>query len=221
MVLPDAEIDGDVTERGGLYSASFFYKKMKGFYYNTDLRFNDVDPASGDPIIVPNGTRRYRQWQNAEGATNYGLELIVQQKMYFLPPVLRGLTANVSATFSESDAKYPSRSDERLPTIGFSDYMFNASLDYAIGKFRANVRYAYRSDYLTGVGDTRYTNDQFAAREQVDAEMSYRFTRRFRVNANVINLTKRPQVSYQSFPAYVEDNSMSGRRWSFGADYAF
>ena len=209
------------TEKGGLYSASFFYKKMKGFYYNTDQRFNEVDPSTGDPIIVANGTRRYRKWQNAEGATNYGLELILQQKMYFLPQFLRGLTANVSATFSESDAKYPSRSDEKLPTIGFSDYMFNASLDYAIGKFRTNVRYAYRSDYLTGVGDTRYTNDQFAAREQVDAEMSYRLTRRMRLSANVINLTKRPQVSYQSFEPYVEDNSNSGRRWNFSVDYTF
>lgn len=208
------------TQTGGLYSAGLFYKKMKGFYYNTDRRYTDLD-ANGDPIIIPNGVSRYRRWENAEGATNYGLELIVQQKMFFLPEMFKGLTANVSATFSESDAKYPSRSDEKLPTIGFSDYMFNASLDYAIRRFRANIRYAYRSDYLTGVGDTRYTNDQFAAREQVDMEASYRFTRTFRVQANVINLTKRPQVSYQSFPAYVEDNSMSGRRFSVGVDYSF
>ncbi len=209
------------TEKGGLYSAGFFYKKMKGFYYNTDRRFTDVDPATGDPIINPAGTRRYRKWENAEGATNYGLELIVQQKMYFLPPILRGLTANLSATFSESDAKYPSRSDEKLPTIGFSDYMFNASLDYALGKFRGNVRYSYRSDYLTGVGDTRYTNDQFAAREQVDVEATYRLTRKIRLNANVINLTSRPQVSYQSFPQYVEDNSNSGWRATVGVDVTF
>ncbi|MBL9188030.1 MAG: TonB-dependent receptor [Opitutaceae bacterium] len=209
------------TAKGGLYSAGFFYKKMKGFYYNTDRRFSVVDPTTGDPIIDPAGTRRYRKWENAEGATNYGLELIVQQKMYFLPPILRGLTANLSATFSESDAKYPSRSDEKLPTIGFSDYMFNASLDYALGKFRGNVRYSYRSDYLTGVGDTRYTNDQFAAREQVDVEASYRLTRKIRLNANVINLTSRPQVSYQSFPTYVEDNSNSGWRATVGVDVTF
>ncbi len=216
----DAQLE-KYTDKGGLYSAGFFYKKMKGFYYNTDRRFNVVDPLTGDPIIEPSGTLRYRKWENAEGATNYGVELIVQQKMHFLPPVWRGLTANVSATFSESDARYPSRSDETLPTIGFSDYMFNASLDYAVGKFRANLRYSYRSDYLTAVGDTRYTNDQFAAREQVDLEATYRLTRKLRLNANVINLTERPQVSYQSFPAYVEDNSVSGRRFNVGVDYTF
>jgi TonB-dependent receptor len=210
------------TDKGGLYSAGFFWKKMKGFYYNSDQRFVDTDPVSGDPIVDPSGTRRYRRWENAEGATNYGVELIVQQKMYFLPPVLRGLTANISVTVGESEAKYGAlRRGEKLPTFGFSDYMFNASLDYAIGRFRGNVRYSYRSDYLTGIGDNRYVDDTFAAREQVDVEASYRFTRKFRVNANVINLTSRPQVSYQSFPAYVEDNSLSGWRATFGVDYTF
>lgn len=215
----DAQLE-QYTANGGLYSAGFFYKKMKGFYYNSDQRFNDVD-ASGNPIVEAGGLRRYRKWMNAQGATNYGLELIVQQKLFFLPEIMKGFTANLSATFSESDGKYPSRPGEKLPTFGFSDKMFNAALDYARGNFRANIRYAFRSDYLTGIGDNRYVDDTFAAREQVDVEMSYRFTRKFRINANVINLTSRPQVSYQSFPAYVEDNSLSGWRATFGVDYTF
>jgi TonB-dependent receptor len=210
------------TQKGGLYSAGFYWKKMKGFYFNSDAKFNLVDPATGDPIIDPSGTRRYRRWENAEGATNYGVEVILQQKMFFLPPVLRGLTANVSVTVGESEANYGDlRKGEKLPTFGFSDYMFNASLDYALGKFRGNVRYSYRSDYLTGIGDNRFVDDTFAAREQVDVELSYRVTRKFRINANVINLTSRPQVSYQSFPRYVEDNSNSGLRAQFGVDYTF
>jgi outer membrane receptor protein involved in Fe transport len=194
---------------------------MKGFYFNRSARFNEVD-ADGNPIIDAGGTRLYRKWENADGATNKGIELILQQKMYFLPPVLRGLTANVSVTVGDSTANYGDlRQGEKLPTFGFSDFMFNASLDYAIGKFRANVRYAYRSDYLTGIGDNRYVDDTFAAREQVDLELGYRFTRQLRLNANVINLTSRPQVSYQSFPHYVEDNSLSGWRATVGVDYTF
>lgn len=140
------------TNQGGLYSAGFFYKKMKGFYYNTDRRFNDLD-ANGDPIIEAGGLRRYRKWENALGATNYGVEFIMQQKLFFLPEYLKGLTVNLSATFSESKAKYPTRLGDKLPTFGFSDTMFNASLDYAIGNFRTNIRYSFRSDYLTGIGD--------------------------------------------------------------------
>lgn len=210
------------TDKGGLYSASFFYKKMKGFYYNSDQRFNEVDPVSLAPIIDPSGTRRYRLWKNADGATNYGIELLVQQKMHFLPALLRGLTATASATFGDSHAKYGAlRRGEKLPTFGFSDTMFNAALDYAYGKFRGNVRYSYRSDYLTGIGDNRFVDDTFAAREQVDVELGYRITRKLRLHGNVINATNRPQVSYQAFPAYVEDNSNSGPRITIGVDYTF
>jgi hypothetical protein len=195
---------------------------MQGFYYNSDLRFTNVDPVSGDPVPDPLGTRRYRRWENAEGATNYGVEVILQQKMYFLPPLFRGLSTNLSFTVGESDARYGVlRQGEKLPTFGFSKYMFNASIDYALGKFRGNVRYAYRSAYLTAIGDNKYVDDTFAARDQIDLDLSYRLTRRLRLSANVINVTANPQVSYQSFPANVEDNSYYGRRATLGIDYTF
>jgi TonB-dependent receptor len=210
------------TSQGGLYSVGFFWKDMKGFYYNSDQRFSITDPITGDPIPDPSGTRRYRKWENAVGATNYGVEVILQQKMFFLPQALRGLTANVSVTLGESDAEYGAlRRGESLPTFGFSDTMFNAALDYAIGKLRANVRYSYRSDYLTGIGDNKYTDDTFAARGQIDLDFSYRLTRKIRLTANVINLTSEPQVSSQSYPAYVEDNSNSGWRATVGVEYTF
>lgn len=215
----DAQLE-KYTQQGGLYSVGLFYKKMQGFYYNRELRFNEVD-ATGTPIVVATGLRRWQKYENANGAKNMGVELIVQQKLLFLPPLLKGFTVNLSATFSDSDAKYPSREDEKMPTFGFSKYMFNGALDYARGNFRANIRYAYRSHYLTGLGENRYIDDTFAAREQVDLETSYRFTRRFRINANVINLTSRPQVSYQSYPQYVEDNSLSGWRATAGIEYTF
>ena len=92
------------TQTGGLYSAGFFWKKMKGFHFNSDQRFVNTDPVSGDSIVDPSGTRPYRHWENAEGATNCGLEVILPQKMFSLPPGLRGLTANVSVTVGESKA---------------------------------------------------------------------------------------------------------------------
>jgi TonB-dependent receptor len=215
----DAQLER-YTQSGGLYSVGLFYKKMQGFYYQKEQRFNDVD-STGTPIVVDTGLRRWRRYENALGAVNMGVELIVQQKLNFLPPILKGFTVNMSATFSDSDAEYPNRPDGKYPTFGFSDTMYNVALDYARGNFRGNIRYAFRSDYLTGLGENKYIDDIFAAREQVDLEMSYRVTRKFKINANVINLTSRPQVSYQSFPAYVEDNSLSGWRATVGVDYTF
>ena len=44
------------TPKGGLYSAGVFYKKLKGFYYSTTLRFTNTD-ANGYPIPDANGPR--------------------------------------------------------------------------------------------------------------------------------------------------------------------
>jgi hypothetical protein len=37
----------------------------------------------------------------------------------------------------------------------------------------------------------------------------------------MINLTALPQVSYQSFPAHVENNTRPGWHATFGVDYTF
>ena len=74
---------------------------------------------------------------NALGATNTGLELIARQRLLFLPAPLNGLGVSLSATLTRSDGRYPGRLDEKLPTYGFSDRIYNAALEYNAGRFRA------------------------------------------------------------------------------------
>jgi TonB-dependent receptor len=208
------------TQHGGLYSVGVFYKKMKGFYYNQIFKFDTFD-ANDNPIPNPGGLRQFSKWQNAEGATNKGVELIAQQQLFFLPGPLKGLSASASATFTDSVAKYPDRPGEKLPTYGFSDYMFNAALEYVQGKFRGRVSYRYRSDYLEGIDVGPYIDDWFAAREQVDLELGYRITKKIRVYANGENLTWRPQASYQGTKRFIEDHSQYGARYTLGLDVTF
>ena len=208
------------TQRGGLYSAGVFYKKMKGFYYNQVYKFSVLD---ANDIAIPNpaGTRQWQQWQNALGATNRGLELIANQKLYFLPKPFNGLGVQLSATLTDSVANYPDRPGEKLPTYGFSHYMFNSALEYVQGNFRGRIAYRYRSEYLEGIDTSKYIDDWFAAREQVDAEVSYRLRKNLRVYANGDNLTQRVQASYQGTLPYIEDNSNFGYRITVGAELNF
>lgn len=216
----DAQIEY-YSARGGLYSVGVFYKKMKGFYFDRTLRFAGAYDANRQPILVPNGPLTYTFADNAEGAVNKGIELIAQQKLFFLPKPFGNLGVSLSATFTDSDAKYPQRPNEKLPTFGFSDYIFTSSLEYVQGKFRGSISYRYRSDYLSSLGSTRDSDDIYAAREQVDAEISYRFAKRLRVYASGDNLTSRPQVSYFAYPINVEDNSQFGWRATTGVEYSF
>jgi TonB-dependent receptor len=207
--------------KGGLYSVGMFVKKMKGFYFDRTIRFAGAYDANRNPIEVPNGPLTYTFADNANGALNLGVELIAQQKLFFLPKPLSNLSVQLSSTFTDSDAKYPQRPGEKLPTFGFSDYIFTSSLEYVQGKFRGSISYRFRSEYLSALGSTRDSDDIYAAREQVDAELSYRLAKRFRLFASGDNLTQRPQVSYFAYPINVEDNSIFGWRATFGAEYSF
>jgi TonB-dependent receptor len=186
------------TARSGLYSVGFFYKDIKGFYYDSTTRFNEVD-ADGYPIPVADGAYTFTRPENARGAENYGVELIARQALYFLPKPLDGFSVSISATFTESDGKYPGREDEKLPTYGFSDEIYYAALEYTAGRFRAQLSYRYRSAYLEGLDDNNTLDDYFGAAKSLDWESSYQLTAQVRLFLNVHNLTDEPQVSYQGF----------------------
>ncbi len=209
--------DGQIeyyTSNRGLYSVGLFYKKMDGFYYNQT--YAEVIDENGVPTTY-RGTRP----ENALGALNYGVELIARQKLVFLPKPFDGFRVDLSATFTESDGRYPGRLDEKLPTYGFSDYMFNAALEYTIGRFRAQASYRYRADFLEGLDFDFTFDDIFAANERVDFEASYQVSDRMKLFLNTTNLTNRPQVSYQGFAYNPEDYTMHGIRATVGATFKF
>ena len=209
------------TPRGGLYSVGLFYKQMQGFYYDKVTLFNGAYDSAGQPIPVAGGLLEYTKAENANGAVNRGVELIAQQKLYFLPKPFGNFGVSLSATFTDSNAKYPDRPNEKLPTFGFSKTMFTGSLEYVQGKFRGQLTYRYRSSYLSSLAAPPLFNDIFAAREQVDTELSYRLNRRTRLFLSGDNLTSRPQGSYFGLPHLLEDTSQFGWRGTIGAEYSF
>ncbi|GAB1488236.1 TonB-dependent receptor [Opitutaceae bacterium] len=215
----DAQVEY-YTQNGGLYSVGVFYKDIQDFTFTNIIRFNELD-GQDNPIPATNGAFTYTKPLNGPGAVNYGLELIARQRLYFLPGALRGLSASVSATFTESDAEVPGRENDDLPLEGFSDYLFTSSLEYVWKNFRARVDYRYRSDRIEGLDDSVITDEWFAAAEQVDAEITYEIRKGLSVYVTGTNLTHRPQVSYTGSSEFPEDVSYSGRKYIFGVDYTF
>ena len=208
------------TDRGGLYSAGLFYKKMKGFYYTRLQTFNAVD-GNGVPIPVPNGDLEFEQANNANGGKNYGLELMLRQNLHFLPAPFKGFGVYLTATFADSVTDYPDRPGETLPTFGFSDFMFNGSLEYRRGKFSGAAHYRYRSEYLEGLEGTPVTDDWFGVRELIDVEAAYRVTDRLKLFLEVENATNELMISWKGNPRNPEDIVETGRRWTVGATFNF
>ena len=216
----DAQIEY-YTDTGGLYSVAVFYKDVENFSYDLVYNFSELD-ANGLPIFDPEGEFEYEVPMNGSAAKNYGVELIARQSFVFLPGALRGFTAGVSATFADSEATYPNRADDRdLPVPGFSKFLFTGSLEWAWRGFQIRGDYIFRDDYVEGLGDTIETDEFYAAEQRVDLQASYSFTNGLRAYASVINLTDEPQVSYAGYRPFVEDASLTGRKFTFGLAYTF
>lgn len=208
------------TEKGGLYSVSLFQKNIRNFIYSKVTRFNALD-ANERPIEVANGTNTHTQSLNGPEAKNQGLELIARQRLHFLPGPLKGLSVDVSATFTKSRITLPGREGDDIPLEGFSKYLLSTSLSYAWGRFTARADYRYRDAYIEGLDADTDTDEWFAAREQVDAEITFRLRKGLNFFASGTNLTHRPQVSYTGSKEFPEDVSYSGRKYTFGLEYRF
>ena len=198
-----------------------FYKKIKNFSYDSVYNFDVLD-ANGIPIPDPEGQFEYESPVNGSSAKNYGLELIARQRLSFLPGPLSGLSAAVSATFSDSEAEYPNRTDDRdLPLPGFSKFMFTGSLEWVWNGFNIRADYRHRDAYVEGLGSSIESDEFYAAEQRVDLEAGYSFPNGMKLFAGVTNLTNEAQVSYSGYKQFVEDASLSGRKINFGLEYKF
>ena len=209
------------TDRGGLYSVGVFYKDIEDFTYTETYDFDTLG-SNGIPVPAENGDLEYERPVNGSSATNYGLELIARQNLFFLPGALQGLSIAASTTLTESDATYPNRTDNRdLPLEGFSELLYTFTLDYAWGNLSARLDYTFRDDYIEGLGSDIESDEFYAAEDRVDAEVQYRFSDNLQAFLTGSNLTDEPQVSYQGYRPFVEDASFSGRKYTMGVRYEF
>lgn len=216
----DAQVEY-YTSNGGLYSFGVFYKNISDFSYTQVYNFSVLD-ANGVPIVDPEGEFEYEVPANGSTAKNYGIELIARQRFGFLPGALRGLSAGMSATFADSEATYPNRNDDRdLPVPGFSKFMFTGTLEWAWRGFNVRGDYRYRDAYIEGLGDSIETDEFFDAEQRVDLEASYAFDNGLKAIATVTNLTDEAQVSYSGYRQFVEDASLTGRKFTFALGYKF
>ena len=167
----------------GVVSAAVFYKDFKNFSYQT---VSGVDADTGYPLTT---------YVNGPKGHISGLELAYQQQFRFLPAPFDGLGFMANATFSDSEARFPNRPGEKLAFIGQSKTIGNLALTYEKHGFFARLAANYRTPRLredealgATAADDRYV-DRFL---QWDFTTSYRFSPRWEIYAEALNLTNEP-----------------------------
>jgi TonB-dependent receptor len=215
----------------GLLSGGVFYKNLNDFIYTyrdnqyTNSEFATDFPGQPNPIPVTNsGNWGLTQQRNGESVSVYGFEVAVQRQLDFIPgKFFKGLGVYLNYTFTESNAKGITNSDgEERTDVGLpgaAPHMLNGSLSWENKRFSARISLNYTADYLDELGgeafDDRYYDEQLF----LDANASYKITKRLRIFAEANNLTNQPLRYYQGIASRTMQMEYYQARYNFGLKF--
>lgn len=189
---------------GGIVSAAAFYKDIRNEIFTTSA----VGPAT-DYQGRTYSQVTIAQPLNSAKAGLHGIELqYVADRFMFLPRELRGLGFSTNVTWLKGFFNQPmsgasianggpaTRRSSGL--IHQPDFIANATLSYAAGPLDVRLSYNRIGKALESVDQDTSERDLVAmARNQVDVQASYQFSRSLRAVVQGQNLTRAPFVVRQ------------------------
>lgn len=223
------------TDFGGYFSLGLFHKEVENFSFSATQSGTAVELGVADLVEDPNADVEISSAEAALGAINKGFEFVAAQEILFIPEEFGKFTANFNATYTDTDAKYPGRTD-KLPTRGASEELYYASLDWEKGDLSAGVSFNYRSAYIEGLafvdqqgteeGAFAFTEDDvFDDYQWVSAKLEYRINDRIRIYVNGTNLfndwRKSLQGRFGGIKTTADDVYWNERRINFGIKGSF
>jgi TonB-dependent receptor len=208
-------------DKASMVGATVFRKDIGGFIDTRTFTETRSFPRQADGVIVT-GPISFTQPVNGVSAKVDGLELTAQTLFTFLPEGwMRKVGAIVNYTYTKSSANFGVAGDVRSSGLpGLSKNSYNTSLYYDDGTFDTRLSYAWRGKYLAAFADDfgvpRFRNPY----GQVDLTASYKLTKRWTVQLDVLNLTKSKFVDTSSAKYYPYGVYDLDRRIMIGARYA-
>jgi TonB-dependent receptor len=169
---------------------------------------------------------RMEGWENAESGKVSGIELSVGMPLMFLPDMFDGLGFDANVTFIDSEIDLLQRADEdeKTPFFQQPSTIANVALWYQRSGWQSKLAWRYQDESFNEVGDP---NDPFAdrykaPRNQLDFQLSYRFTENWTAYLNIQNLTNEQDIRwYGNTSARVNLIEEFGRTWRFGARWNY
>jgi TonB-dependent receptor len=176
-----------------------------------------LEPEAGDPMMNWNITRPFNA---PDTKTVNGIELALQHLIGE-----SGFGFGVNATFVDGDVEFDvDNLSQQTPLTGLSDSA-NFQAFYEKHGLSVKITYAWRDEYLLGVGQDQGSSDnppQFAKEfGQWDMSVNYDVTERFTVFFEGINLNNETE---QAFGRYEEQFLYAreyGPRYAAGVRYSF
>lgn len=194
-------------------SAGLFYKRIEDFFVIADV--------AGEPGTFENFDEAITTL-NGGSADLYGLELAYTRKLKHLPAPFDGLLISANATFTDSEATLPQRSD-KAPLPRQSDTLWNLLLGYEKYGISLRLSATYRDEYFDEIGDLddpqtdRYVDNHL----QIDFSGAYRLTPNYEIYVNAINLNDEPFFAYFDSPRFASQYEEYGPTYEVGVKANF
>ena len=189
--------------------------------YFVDNGFADengvVTPNADDPLIT---WRTTQPGNSSDAKTVEGIELAVQHTFGET-----GFGFGANATLVDGDVEYdPYNLEEQDPLVGISDSA-NFQVFYEKNGLSVKVTYAWRSDYVVGIGQAQGSSDnpatQFDTYAQVDASINYDVDEHLTVFLEGININDETERGFGRFEEQFLFARQYGPRYTLGARYTF
>ena len=189
--------------------------------------FVDNGYADADGVVTPNADDPLITWRVtkprnlSDTRTVEGIELAVQHTFGDT-----GFGVGANATLVDGDVKYDpyDLSSEQNPLVGISDSA-NFQVFYEKEGLSVKVTYAWRSDYVVGIGQAQGSADnpatQFDTYGQVDASVNYDVNENLTVFLEGVNINDETEQGYGRFEEQFLFARQYGPRYTFGARYTF
>ena len=177
-----------------------------------------VSPTSDDPLIE----WRVTQPRNlSDKRTVEGLEIAVQHTFGDT-----GFGVGANATIVDGDVNYDpyDLTAEQNPIVGISDSA-NFQVFYEKNGLSVKVTYAWRDQYLVGMGQAQGSEDnpatQFDTYGQVDASVNYDVNENLTVFLEGVNINDETERGFGRFEEQFLFARQYGPRYTLGARYTF
>ena len=188
--------------------------------------FREAGYADADGVVEPNSDDPLIEWNVVkprnldDSKTVEGIELAVQHTFGET-----GFGFGANATLVDGDVEYdPYNLEQQNPLVGISDSA-NFQVFYEKEGLSVKVTYAWRSDYVVGIGQAQGSADnpatQFDTFGQVDASINYDVNEHLTVFLEGVNINDETERGYGRFEEQFLFARQYGPRYTLGARYSF
>lgn len=201
----------------GTISGGIFYKEIDDFIYT--FRSRTIDDRFGK------GTTGFTIFQplNGDGAELFGVELVFQRQLDFLPGFGKNLSIDINYTHLASKAKGirdingVERNDLDLPDT--SPHLFNISLGYKDRKISARISTNFSDGYVDEIGSTSFNDIYYDDQFFLDFNANYNIHKNWNIYVGLNNITNQPLRLYQGTKSRTSQIEFYERKLTFGIKY--